>query len=102
MNIFKKCILIFTFLLFTLNLFLLMGLAITVNYPLTIIDDTGTAVTISQEPQRIISTAPSNTEILFDLGLQEKIVGITNYCNFPEETKNIIPTAKFMLTVGKS
>ncbi len=59
------------------------------NYPLTIIDDTGTTVTIPQEPQRIISTAPSNTEILFDLGLQEKIVGITNYCNFPEETKNI-------------
>ncbi|GAI18285.1 unnamed protein product, partial [marine sediment metagenome] len=57
--------------------------------PLTIIDDTGTAVTIPQEPQRIISTAPSNTEILFYLGLQEKIVGITNYCNFPEETKNI-------------
>ena len=89
MNIFKKHILIFTFLLFILNLFLLMGSSMTVNYPLTIIDDTGTAVTIPQEPQRIISTAPSNTEILFDLRLQKKIVGITNYCNFPEETKNI-------------
>lgn len=89
MNIFKKYILIFTFLSFTLNLFLLMGSANTVNYPLTVIDDTETAVNIPQEPQRIISTAPSNTEILFDLGLQEKIIGITNYCNFPEETKNI-------------
>ena len=89
MKIFKKSILIFIFLLFPLNLFLLMGSSITVNYPLTVIDDTGTAVTIPQEPQRIISTAPSNTEILFDLGLQKKIVGITNYCNFPEETKNI-------------
>ena len=85
----KKSILIFTFLLFTLNLFLLAGSANIVNFPLTIIDDTETAVTIPQEPQRIISTAPSNTEILFDLGLQEKIVGITNYCNFPEETKDI-------------
>ncbi|MDD5015961.1 MAG: cobalamin-binding protein, partial [Atribacterota bacterium] len=85
----KKLFWIFTFLIFTLNLFLLMGSANTVNYPLTIIDDTGTAVTIPQEPQRIISTAPSNTEILFVLGLQEKIVGITNYCNFPEETENI-------------
>ncbi len=89
MKIFKKSILIFIFLLFPLNLFLLMGSSITVNYPLTVIDDTGTAVTIPQEPQRIISTAPSNTEILFALGLQKKIVGITNYCNFPEETKNI-------------
>ncbi|GAF77335.1 unnamed protein product, partial [marine sediment metagenome] len=75
MNIFKKYILIFTFLSFTLNLFLLMGSANTVNYPLTVIDDTETAVNIPQEPQRIISTAPSNTEILFDLGLQEKIIG---------------------------
>jgi iron complex transport system substrate-binding protein len=89
MRIFKKSILIFTFLLFTLNLFLLTGSANIINYPLTVIDNTGTAVTIPEEPQRIISTAPSNTEILFDLGLQEKIVGITNYCNFPEETKNI-------------
>ena len=89
MNIFKKHILLFTFLLLILNLFLLTGSANIVNFPLTIIDDTETAVTIPQEPQRIISTAPSNTEILFDLGLQEKIVGITNYCNFPEETKDI-------------
>ena len=42
----KKLFLIFTFLIFTLNLFLLMSSANTVNYPLTIIDDTGTAITI--------------------------------------------------------
>jgi iron complex transport system substrate-binding protein len=89
MNIFKKSILISTFLFFILNLFLLIGLPNTVNYPLTVIDVTGTAVTIPQEPQRIISIAPSNTEILFALGLEDKIIGITNYCNFPEETKNI-------------
>jgi len=89
MNIFKKYILIFTFLLFTLNLFLLIGSSMTASYPLTVIDDTGTAVTIPQEPQRIVSTAPSDTEILFALRLGEKVVGITNYCNFPEETKNI-------------
>jgi iron complex transport system substrate-binding protein len=89
MNIFKKSILISTFLFFILNLSLLLVSSNAVNYPLTIIDITGTAVTIPQEPQRIISIAPSNTEILFALGLEDKIVGITNYCNFPEETKNI-------------
>ena len=89
MNIFKKYILIFTFLLFTLNLFLLMGTSNTVNYPLTVFDDTGTAVTITEEPQRIISTAPSNTEILFSLGLENKIVGLTNYCNYPEKANNV-------------
>ena len=89
MRIFKKSILILTFLFLILSSLLSFSFAEAGNYPLTIIDDTGIAVTISEEPQRIISTAPSNTEILFDLGLQEKIVGITNYCNFPEETKNI-------------
>jgi len=89
MKIFKKSILVFTLLFFILNLFLLTSLANTVNYPLTVIDDTGVAVTIPEEPQRIISTAPSNTEILFSLGLGNKIVGVTDYCNFPEETKNI-------------
>lgn len=89
MNIFKKSILISTFLFFILNLSLLLVSSNAVNYPLTIIDITETAVIIPQEPQRIISVAPSNTEILFALGLEDKIVGITNYCNFPEETKNI-------------
>lgn len=60
-----------------------------VSFPLTIIDDTGTIVNIPQEPQRIISTAPSNTEILFALGSEDKIVGVTNYCNYPEEANNI-------------
>ena len=89
MNIFKKSILISTFLFFIVNLSLLLVSSKAVNYPLAIIDDTETVVTIPQEPQRIISVAPSNTEILFALGLEDKIVGITNYCNFPEETKNI-------------
>ncbi|MBI2849621.1 MAG: cobalamin-binding protein [Chloroflexi bacterium] len=38
-------------------------------------------------PQRIVSLAPSNTEILFALGLGDKVVGVTSYCNYPEEAK---------------
>ncbi len=40
------------------------------------------------EPQRIISLAPSITEILFDLGLGEKVVGVTRYCDYPPEAKS--------------
>ena len=34
---------------------------------------------------RIVSLMPSNTEILFDLGLEEAVVGVTDYCNYPPE-----------------
>ncbi|HDK25915.1 MAG TPA: cobalamin-binding protein [Candidatus Atribacteria bacterium] len=88
MNIFKKSILVFT-LLFILSFFSLFSLANSIGYPLKVIDDTGTVVTITQEPQRLISTAPSNTEILFALGLGDKVVGITNYANYPEEARKI-------------
>lgn len=35
--------------------------------------------------ERIVSLAPSNTEILFALGLGDKVVGVTSYCNYPPE-----------------
>ncbi|HEC93069.1 MAG TPA: cobalamin-binding protein, partial [Candidatus Atribacteria bacterium] len=50
---------------------------------------TGTVVTIPEEPQRIISAAPSNTEILFALGLGDKVIGVTNYANYPEEATRV-------------
>ncbi len=54
--------------------------------PFTITDHFGRVVTINNtHPQRIISLAPSNTEILFALGLGDRIVGVTDYCNYPPE-----------------
>jgi iron complex transport system substrate-binding protein len=38
-------------------------------------------------PQRIISLAPANTEILYALNLGDKIVGVTSYCNYPPQCK---------------
>lgn len=52
--------------------------------PGNLVDDLGRTVTIDQIPQRIISLAPSNTEILFALGLDDRVVGVTEYCNYPE------------------
>jgi iron complex transport system substrate-binding protein len=45
------------------------------------------AADVSASPKRIISLAPSMTEILFALGLGDRIVGVTNYCDYPEEAK---------------
>ncbi|MDO5844096.1 MAG: helical backbone metal receptor [Methanocorpusculum sp.] len=58
----------------------------------TVTDDFGYTAVISKKPQRIISLAPANTEILFALGAGDSVVGVTEYCNYPEEvkTKSII------------
>jgi iron complex transport system substrate-binding protein len=50
-------------------------------------DGLGRAVSITPDPRRIISLAPNVTEILFALGLESRIVGVTSYCDFPEAAK---------------
>ena len=52
--------------------------------PVTITDDLGVVVEITKYPERIVSLSPANTEILFALGLDERIVGVTEYCTYPE------------------
>lgn len=49
------------------------------------VDMIGAKVDISYPPQRIVSLVPSQTELLFDLGLEEQTVGITKFCVHPEE-----------------
>jgi iron complex transport system substrate-binding protein len=45
-------------------------------------------VVLPDEPQRIVSLVPSVTETLFALGLEERIVGVTNFCTYPERARN--------------
>lgn len=55
---------------------------------MTVRDALGNNVTVRAEPQRIISLAPAMTEILFALGLDKKIVGVTEYCNYPPAARS--------------
>lgn len=48
------------------------------------LDQLGNTVCLSKYPQRIISLVPSLTELLFDLGLDNEVVGVTLHCLFPE------------------
>jgi iron complex transport system substrate-binding protein len=41
----------------------------------------------AEPPKRIISLAPNITEILFAMGLGDRIAGVTSYCDFPEDAK---------------
>jgi len=58
------------------------------SLPATFIDDMGREVTIEQIPQRIVSHVPSITETLFALGLGERVVGVSDYCDYPEAVKS--------------
>ncbi len=55
------------------------------DYPRSVLDDKQVLVTLNSPPQRIVSLAPSNTEMLYALGLEKRIVGVTNYCNYPAD-----------------
>ena len=48
-------------------------------------DQLGETIFLAQTPQKIISLVPSQTELLFDLGLDKEVVGITRFCVHPEE-----------------
>ncbi len=48
-------------------------------------DDLGREVTLEEVPSRIVSVSPACTEILFALGLGDKVVGVTEFCDYPEE-----------------
>jgi len=50
---------------------------------LTLVDDRGYVLNLTSYPNRIVSLAPSNTEILFAIGADDKVVGVTDYCNYP-------------------
>jgi len=63
------------------------GACLANEFPLTITDGLNREVTIPEQPERIISLSPANTEILFALGLGEKVVGITNVCNYPSQVQ---------------
>ena len=51
--------------------------------PRTFVDDSGRKLYFAKAPRRVLSLAPSLTEMLFAIGLDEQIVGVTNFCNYP-------------------
>ena len=48
-------------------------------------DQTGHSINLTAIPKRIISVVPSQTELLFDIGLDEEVIGITKFCVHPEQ-----------------
>ncbi|MFL5680159.1 MAG: ABC transporter substrate-binding protein [Chloroflexota bacterium] len=65
-------------------------------FPLTVTDDEGTSVEIKAEPHKIVSLTPATTEILFSLGLGDRIVAkVEDPASYPAAAARIPNVAKF-------
>lgn len=74
-----------TLLLLVIFLILLSSLSSSISFPITLKDDIGREIVIKKYPEKIISLAPSSTEILFAINAGNKVIGVTDYCNYPKE-----------------
>ncbi|MHA6253170.1 ABC transporter substrate-binding protein [Oceanobacillus sp. CAU 1775] len=54
-------------------------------FPVTVTDAIGNEFTLEEAPERIVTLLPSNTEIVFALGHGDKVVGVSDNDNYPEE-----------------
>ena len=69
---------------------LVLSTAFASEYPLTLTDDLDRTVTLDAEPQRIVTMLPSHTETVCALGACDRLVGIDDFSNYPEEV-NALP-----------
>lgn len=73
----------------TLALLLAVASRTAADLPVAATDALGSQITLEAYPERIVSLAPSNTEILFALGAGSQIVGVTDYCDYPTEVERL-------------
>jgi iron complex transport system substrate-binding protein len=58
-------------------------------YPVEVIDSNGDVITIESEPEKVVSVAPNLTELMYELGAEDKLVGRSDYCDYPAEVVDI-------------
>lgn len=75
--------------LLTVTSLLILSLFVGTAWAAIVVDDMGRVVRVVRTPRRIVSTAPSITEILFAIGAGNRVVGRTDFCNYPPEVKRI-------------
>ena len=53
----------------------------------TVVDQAGRTLTLPASPRRIVSLVPSVTELLYAIGAQDALVGVTDFCDYPAEAR---------------
>lgn len=76
-----------------LSIFIVLALSLILCLPglihaETFTDGIGRKIELTKRPERIVSLAPNITEILFSLQLGSKVVGVTDFCDYPEDARD--------------
>jgi iron complex transport system substrate-binding protein len=80
----------------TLLFFLVLSFPVSYSAERTFKDEVEREVTFPFPPRRIVSLAPNVTEILFSLGLDEEIAGVSIHCNFPEKANTKVRIGSYI------
>ncbi|MFC0015140.1 MULTISPECIES: ABC transporter substrate-binding protein [Allobacillus] len=67
----------------------------------TLTDKSGEEVTIEEEPERVVTVIPSATEIVYAVGGGDKVVGVDEWSNYPEEVTDIEKVGDMNLNIEK-
>lgn len=64
-----------------------------------LVDDYGRVVELDHVPERIVSTAPTPTELLFAVGAGDLVVGVDDYSDYPAEAANLTKVGSYTLSI---
>ncbi|PAU84931.1 hypothetical protein CK500_05320 [Halorubrum salipaludis] len=74
----------------------------TCDFPINVTDATGTTITLDERPDRITTTNPSAAQTLWELGAQDRVVGVTQFAEYLNGTENKTDvSAEFGVSVEK-
>jgi iron complex transport system substrate-binding protein len=86
----KNCFFIVVFLILGIGLHFTRGVAREVTDPL------GRALIVPDSPLRVVALAPSVTEIVYALGQERRLIGVTEYSDFPPEAKGLYTVGSYV------
>ncbi len=66
----------------------------------SVVDANGRTVTTDEAPTRIVSCSPSMTEIVYALGIGDRLVGVTDYCDWPADVNDRKANGSLTVTGG--